>query len=82
MARELSKKLPSSGFETMKYDNDVVKVIKTHVNSITCRQLYEFISNPNSSLLILDCRSAEEFEASKLFYKNLLNVPEEIIHKG
>lgn len=80
IAREISQKLPpSSGFE-----NKVgkVQVIQSHENSITCRQLYEFISNPNTSLLILDCRSAEEFEASKLLYKNLLNVPEEIIHKG
>lgn len=53
-----------------------------HSKSIECGELYKLMSDKSVSMLIMDCRLSEDFNASQLKYKNLLNVPEEIIKKG
>lgn len=51
-------------------------------NSIKPDELYKLINDPQITSLVMDCRKSDEFEASHLIYKNLLNVPEQIIKKG
>lgn len=50
--------------------------------SIECEELYRLMKDTSVSLLIMDCRSSDEFNSSHLIFKNILNVPEEIIRKG
>lgn len=52
------------------------------LNSIKPDELYKLINDPQISSLIMDCRKSDEFEASHLICRNLLNVPEQIIKKG
>lgn len=53
-----------------------------HQKSIECDDLYQLMKDPRVSLLVVDCRHSDEFEGSHLKYKNLLNVPEQVIKKG
>lgn len=50
--------------------------------SIECGELYHLMNDANVSMLIMDCRIFDDFEASHLKYQNILNVPENIIKKG
>lgn len=49
---------------------------------INCKKLYDFVTDRSVSMLIMDCRPANEYEASHLTYKECVNIPEEIIKKG
>lgn len=53
-----------------------------HQKSIECDDLYQLMKDQRVSLLVMDCRHSDEFERSHLKYKNLLNVPEQVIKKG
>lgn len=55
---------------------------RVHQKSIECDDLYQLMKDPRVSLLVMDCRHSDEFEGSHLKYKNLLNVPEQVIKKG
>lgn len=50
--------------------------------TIECSELFALISDPSVSMLIMDCRPAEEFAASRILFKSLLNVPDSIICRG
>ena len=50
------------------------------MNSITCAELYEKIRE--NSVLVMDCRSAEDYVQSRLVYPNAFNVPAELIVDG
>lgn len=50
--------------------------------AVSCKQFYEHIKDRKFSLLIMDCRPRKDFEASKIKYEFMFNVPEEILVKG
>lgn len=50
------------------------------LNSITCEELFQKIQE--KSVLIMDCRSAEDYAQSHLTYEWCFNVPEELIQDG
>ena len=50
-------------------------------DSITCEALYEKMTN-NEKLLIMDCRTEEHYQTSRMNYQYTMNVPEEIIDLG
>lgn len=61
--------------------------IKTNGNTIkkeflSVKELFDMLHMQQVGVLIMDCRSTVDFEASQLTYQNCLNVPEEIIHNG
>lgn len=45
-------------------------------------EFYKLVKDPSASMLIIDCRPKEDYEQSKLKYKTMINVPEEILVKG
>lgn len=47
---------------------------------MSCQQLFESIKLQN--VLVIDCRSAEDFKSSHLQYNLTLSIPEEIIQAG
>lgn len=49
---------------------------------ILCSQVYQQISKPNSSILLIDCRPAQRFEESRIICRNLINISEDGIKKG
>ena len=48
---------------------------------IDCRTLYDMMEE-NQKLLIMDCRSAEDYEQSKMTYTYTMNIPENILKLG
>lgn len=51
------------------------------VEVIDCKTLFEMLEG-NQKLLIMDCRSEEDYEQSKMDYKYTMNVPEKILKLG
>lgn len=51
-------------------------------STVSPKQLYEHIKDHGFSMLIMDCRPSTDFDASKLKYEHILNIPEEILVKG
>lgn len=49
--------------------------------TIDCKTLFNLIQS-NHKLLIMDCRSEEDYEQSKINYKYMINVPEKILKLG
>lgn len=47
---------------------------------MSCQQLFDAMKQQN--VLVIDCRSAEDFKVSHLHYNLTLNIPEEIIQAG
>lgn len=59
------------------------KVNNTDISSLrlmSCQQLFEAMKQQN--VLVIDCRSAEDFKTSHLQYNLTLSIPEEIIKAG
>ncbi|XP_035794909.1 ubiquitin carboxyl-terminal hydrolase 8-like isoform X1 [Anopheles albimanus] len=50
--------------------------------AITAKELHDMMNDPRVSLLIMDCRSAKDFEESHLRYTYLVNVPEHLLVAG
>lgn len=44
--------------------------------------LYQHISVKSTTVLLMDCRSAQAISQSKIKFSNMINIPEDIIHKG
>lgn len=61
-----------------------MKPLETNASTtvIDCKTLFNFVTDQTVSMLIMDCRPANEYEASHLTYKACVNIPEEIIKKG
>ncbi|XP_031626737.1 ubiquitin carboxyl-terminal hydrolase 8 [Contarinia nasturtii] len=49
---------------------------------ILITDLFKLMKETNQKILLIDCRSINEFEASKIRYDNLINIPGEAILKG
>ncbi|KAJ6634713.1 Ubiquitin carboxyl-terminal hydrolase 8, partial [Pseudolycoriella hygida] len=49
---------------------------------ISCQELFTIIRDGRNNVLIIDCRSEEDYNSSKLRYDHCVNVPEEIIQSG
>lgn len=49
---------------------------------IKLSMLYKQMSEKRDTLLLMDCRSADAFAESNVKFPNMINIPEEIIHKG
>lgn len=80
---------PVSNFKaTSAISNDRSRSNSPRINNIdaaslrlmTCQQLFE--SMKSQDVLVMDCRSAEDYKLSHLQYALTLNVPQELIHAG
>lgn len=49
--------------------------------TVNCKALFDMLED-GTKLLIMDCRSEEHYEISKLSYKYTMNVPENILNLG
>lgn len=49
---------------------------------ISCEKLYKLVVDVSISMLIMDCRSEEDFTQSKLVHRDCVNIPERIVKKG
>lgn len=67
----------------MNIDHDpALSFTKTEVREvIDCKTLYDLMKK-SQKLLIMDCRSEEDYEQSKMNYKYTMNVPEKILKLG
>lgn len=64
--------------------NDVTQheKAKVHSASIDCTELYRLMEDRSVSMLVMDCRHSDEFDESHLRYKNLINIPGQLIKRG
>lgn len=63
--------------------HDHISPIISHVkDSIDAKELFEMITNPKLSMLIMDCRSEKDFEDSRIRYTFMVNVPESLLVPG
>lgn len=46
--------------------------------TITCEKLYEMIEKDSSKFIIMDCRTSDDFEESRIDFKFMCNVPQEL----
>lgn len=53
--------------------------LKEYINS---EDLYSFLRDPTTSVVIMDVRSATDFEKSHLKHSSCINIPQEILNKG
>lgn len=49
---------------------------------ISAVDLYRQLEKSDGKILLIDCRSKDDFNASKIKYNNLINIPGEMIVKG
>lgn len=49
---------------------------------VSAKELFGIIRDGHNNVLVIDCRSENDFSESKLKYDHLVNVPEEIIRNG
>ncbi|GAB0096117.1 Ubiquitin carboxyl-terminal hydrolase [Sergentomyia squamirostris] len=57
-------------------------VEKAAKSSLTSRELFDILKNDQKDVLVIDCRSREDFHESHLTFRDLLNIPEEVIMPG
>uniref|UniRef100_A0AAG5CT35 Ubiquitin carboxyl-terminal hydrolase n=1 Tax=Anopheles atroparvus TaxID=41427 RepID=A0AAG5CT35_ANOAO len=76
--REPSGYIPALPATPQNVEPTVPKVKQT----VSATELYAMINDCGVSLLIMDCRSAEDFAASHLRYDYLVNVPEHLLVAG
>ncbi|XP_058129273.1 ubiquitin carboxyl-terminal hydrolase 8 [Anopheles coustani] len=77
-AREPSSIIPSVPVTPQTVESSTPTVKQT----IDASELHAMINDCRVSLLIMDCRSTEEFEASHLRYNYLVHVPEHLLVGG
>ncbi|XP_049538327.1 ubiquitin carboxyl-terminal hydrolase 8 isoform X1 [Anopheles darlingi] len=77
---------PSITVVTNSERNQATPTVTTHFignrQAITAKELHDVMNDPRVSLLIMDCRSAKDFEESHLRYSYLVNVPEHLLVAG
>uniref|UniRef100_H2ZHP0 ubiquitinyl hydrolase 1 n=1 Tax=Ciona savignyi TaxID=51511 RepID=H2ZHP0_CIOSA len=55
---------------------------ESYDNHISCAKLYEMIRKTSKNVLILDIRTAEDFQLSRIQHSNSVNVPKSAIKPG
>lgn len=70
----------SSSSDEMEVDN--LNLEKRKNITIDCVTLYTFMNEQHINILIMDCRSKNEFKSSKILYKQYLNIAEEHLTSG
>lgn len=68
--------------ESTRIDNDMTVDTKMEAPTvrelITCKELFDLMNEGKQRMLIMDCRSEEDYENSKINFKFALNVPENL----
>lgn len=62
--------------------DNVGPLILQEKHRITPKELFEMIQNNQLSMLIIDCRSEEDFESSQIKYEYVVNVPDNLLVAG
>lgn len=55
---------------------------KTSPGVISCNQLFDLFEDRDAQLIIMDVRSMEDFQETRINHKNVINVPAEAIKPG
>lgn len=58
-----------------------IETSTSQAETIDCKTLFKLMEG-NQKLLIMDCRSEEDYEQSKMIYKYTMNIPEKILKLG
>lgn len=49
---------------------------------LSCTNLYTMMKTGEEKILLIDCRPFIDFEGSRIKYKNLINIPGDLIRPG
>lgn len=67
----------------IRQQHDHIRPIISHVkDTVDAKELFEMITNPELSMLIIDCRSEKDFEACRIKYEYVVNVPDSLLLPG
>lgn len=50
-------------------------VINIEEKWISCEDLHRIMTDDSRTILLLDCRKIEEYEESRIDFKNIINIP-------
>ena len=55
---------------------------KSNPGKLTCAQLYQMLEDRDTQLILMDVRSIEDFQESRLTHKAIINVPASAVKPG